>query len=644
MPIVRPGTPEPNEVVSDETLHFVFPGSDIVLRSCDSHDFRVLKLYIVSVSPILRELLTSAPNSSDATHDEEPLPVVKLSESGAIIFSLLSFIFPVPPILPSTTEKIMELLSAAQKYQMDLVLTQIRGVISRRDPPFIRPLAETAFHDYFLAQKHELHQEAVQAARVTLRLSLSLENLEDRLEFMPGAYLRELWKYHERVRTDLKSRLLEFMDADLPDDVKALRCADTRPSSHPFPRWLEKYIESLAEALHLFDLIEFENVRARHIRVESRRSACPCAGISSQAIRTFWEALTAVVHGTMEQVRRTRVTMPHPDDEYEHQQADSTLALVKEEPTCENSDPPSVPLCLDIPDANIVVRSSDQANLRVHKSVLAMSSPFFKDLLSLPQPPDDELFDGLPVVQLSEDAGLLINLISLLYPIPPVIPSSYEKVFALLAACQKYDMVSIQSYIRAEIKRGTFPAPVGAEAFRGYVIASVMGLIPEMESAACLTLVYLMTFESLGEGLQSFNGRALCDLVRYRKRCRDNILSCLDSFFDVHSRCQIWEGCREWLSCQAAPQNTPTSWLRRFFRTKSAELKKSFTSAIFSPSTILEGYLTALKDHTDPTLLGCSSCARVHMEGQLFFRELENELTQALDKVNTLSVTELDSL
>jgi hypothetical protein len=51
-----------------------------------------------------------------------------------------------------------------------------------------------------------------------------------------------------------------------------------------------------------------------------------------------------------------------------------------------------------------------------------MSSPFFKDLLSLPQPPDDELVDGLPVVQLSENADLLNSLISLLYPIPPVIP------------------------------------------------------------------------------------------------------------------------------------------------------------------------------------------------------------------------------
>jgi hypothetical protein len=150
--------------------------------------------------------------------------------------------------------------------------------------------------------------------------------------------------------------------------------------------------------------------------------------------------------------------------------------------------------------------------------VLALSSPFFKDLLSLPQPTEEELVDGLQVVRLSEpeDAGLLTSLVSLLYPVPPVIPGSYEKVFALLAACQKYEMESIQSYIRAEIIRGTFPAPAKAEGFNAYASASSMRLVPEMENAARLTLGYPMTFESLGEGLRSFKGRALCDLVRYR--------------------------------------------------------------------------------------------------------------------------------
>ncbi|KAH8985582.1 hypothetical protein EDB92DRAFT_1882556 [Lactarius akahatsu] len=389
----------------------------------------------------------------------------------------------------------MELLAVAQKYQMDSVLTRVRGTISRQDPPFIRP--ETALHVYFLAQKYEIHQEALQAARVTLRLSMTIEGLEDKLDFpgMTGSYLHELWKYHQRVRTDLKSGVLEFKNSGLLDVVNGLRCNTPYSYSDSFPQWLDDYIGSIAEGPHLLDLIEFESTWARHI--QSNNCSCSCVGISSQVMRTFWEALTNVVHRTVERV-------------------DSTLALVKEEPTSTNSDPPSLPLCLDLPDANIIVRSSDQATFRVHKSVLAISSSFFKHPLSFPQQPDDELVDGLPVIQLPEDADLLNSLVSLLYPISPVIPGSYEKVFALLAACQKYGMTSIQFYIRTEIKNGRFPAPVATEAFRAYAIASSMGLIPEMESAARLTLGRPMTFESLGKGLRSFKGRALCDLLRYR--------------------------------------------------------------------------------------------------------------------------------
>jgi hypothetical protein len=65
-----------------------------------------------------------------------------------------------------------------------------------------------------------------------------------------------------------------------------------------------------------------------------------------------------------------------------------------------------------------------------------MASPFFKDLLSLPQPSDGEFVDGLPVVQLSEGSRLLNTLVSVLYPVPTVIPDSYEEVLYFLATCQ----------------------------------------------------------------------------------------------------------------------------------------------------------------------------------------------------------------
>jgi hypothetical protein len=99
--------------------------------------------------------------------------------------------------------------------------------------------------------------------------------------------------------------------------------------------------------------------------------------------------------------------------------------------------------------------------------------------------------------------------------------NSYFKVLYLLAACQKYEMASVQSYIRLQVKWGEFPAPKGAEAFAAYAIASAKRLIPEMENAARLTLGYDMTFEKLGEGLRFFEGSALRDLAGFRKGARD---------------------------------------------------------------------------------------------------------------------------
>ena len=319
-----PVPPAPDEVVSDETLDFNYPGSDIVLRSCDSHNFRLPKLYIVFCSPVLQNLIQSLSNSSDVPNGEEleqepSFPVVTLPESKATLYNLLTFIFPVTPILPPTAEKIIELLVVAKKYEMYSVLSHIRNAISRQDPPFIRP--DTAFHIYFLAQENELHQEAVQAARLTLLFPMTIEVLEDKLDFpgRTGASLHELWKYHERVRTDLKSALIEFRSSGLPDDVKSLLCTHPQPDSdYPslvsgFPQWIDDYINSIAGSPHRFDLIEFESAWVYHIPGNvyvshgmfgsARGQTCSCAYISSQVIRTFWGALTSVVHRTIEQVR-----------------------------------------------------------------------------------------------------------------------------------------------------------------------------------------------------------------------------------------------------------------------------------------------------------------------------------------------------
>jgi hypothetical protein len=131
----------PFEAISttDESLPNIpdYPGADsIILRSQDSHDLRVLKIFISLNSPVLGELVRRTLASPGDASAEASLPVVQLPECGRILRNLLTFILPVFPVIPPTHEETVELLLIAQKYQMETVLVHIRGTIARQNPPF----------------------------------------------------------------------------------------------------------------------------------------------------------------------------------------------------------------------------------------------------------------------------------------------------------------------------------------------------------------------------------------------------------------------------------------------------------------------------------------------------------------------------
>src|SRR5260221_6028517 len=67
-------------------------------------------------------------------------------------------------------------------------------------------------------------------------------------------------------------------------------------------------------------------------------------------------------------------------------------------------------------DGNVVFQAEDTL-FRIHRSILSRQSQFFEDMFSMPQVPsqEDELIDGCPVVQLSDTAEDMGNIISLLY-------------------------------------------------------------------------------------------------------------------------------------------------------------------------------------------------------------------------------------
>jgi hypothetical protein len=203
----------------------------------------------------------------------------------------------------------------------------------------------------------------------------------------------------------------------------------------------------------------------------------------------------------------------------------------------------------------------------------------------------------------------------------------------LLTACQKYDMDSVQSFIRAEVSCGAFPAPSGAEAYSEYAIASARDLIPEMENAARQTLDHPLTFEMIGKGLE---GWAMGDLASFRRRCRDSLIACLDSFLEVEPSgpSSIWVGCPH-VSRRPAPTGPVVrvlpSWLQELLSRSRSDLKlQVYTHPLDIHSRIREEYVKALQTHLD-----CKFCVAVHVKkGFAYCAELEKKLEQARNKVS----------
>ena len=219
-----------------------------------------------------------------------------------------------------------------------------------------------------------------------------------------------------------------------------------------------------------------------------------------------------------------------------------------------------------------------------------------------------------------------------------MIPNFYHKVLYLLAACQKYEMASVQSSIRAEVKLGEFPVPSGVKAFSAYAIASRKGLIQEMESAARQTLDHPMTFENLGEALRLFEGWALRDLFNFRRRCVQNLVACLDLFNEAvpPGPSSVWVGCPE--NAQYYRDNSGQrrqiqilpKWLSQLLSQSQDDLKlQKFTDPLVIHSRIRGEYLKSLQTH-----LHCKPCLEAHVTRcSTFCTDLEDNLEQARNKV-----------
>ncbi|KAJ8076171.1 hypothetical protein PM082_022156 [Marasmius tenuissimus] len=111
----------------------------------------------------------------------------------------------------------------------------------------------------------------------------------------------------------------------------------------------------------------------------------------------------------------------------------------------ETDDPDALPQ-IDDPNADIIIRASDNVDFQVHSSVLSDASPFFRQVFAGPTPPPrySGSLDRIPV---SENSQTFRHLLRFMYPgmIHPRL-SGWEESKSLFEAFLKYEMVGSESF------------------------------------------------------------------------------------------------------------------------------------------------------------------------------------------------------
>lgn len=145
------------------------------------------------------------------------------------------------------------------------------------------------------------------------------------------------------------------------------------------------------------------------------------------------------------------------------------------------------------PRANLILRSADGVHFRVRDGILAEASAFFQDMLSLPNGPrpltgseEQEYYDGIPVIPVSESLKTLDNLLRFCYPVENPVMDDPGDICDVLEASRKYIMGYIERLIMDQ-----FDKPVGVQPLQLYAHVVRRTWNEEIKKAALASLLVL---------------------------------------------------------------------------------------------------------------------------------------------------------
>lgn len=176
-------------------------------------------------------------------------------------------------------------------------------------------------------------------------------------------------------------------------------------------------------------------------------------------------------------------------------------------------------------DADITIRSSDNAHFRVHTLILKKASPVFSDMLQMSHGVERET---LHTVELTEDGDTLTQVLQSCYmnlDFPEI--DTLDQLAMLLDVCDKYQMIGVARRLAEAMLGSAFdttePLRVLTLAYRAQAARS---LLHAAQQCLCLSQVDLIHSDV---DLRSMLASTYRYLLRYHDRCRRVAVEILSS-------------------------------------------------------------------------------------------------------------------
>lgn len=252
----------------------------------------------------------------------------------------------------------------------------------------------------------------------------------------------------------------------------------------------------------------------------------------------------------------------------------------------------------DDEEADIILRTSDNIDFLVYSVLLRISSPFFKTLLSLPQPPStadptQEVCDGKPIIPITEESKVIDQVLRFCYPFGDPELKNFADIVDIVEALKKYELVQLDRAAKLFCAEQVLEA----KPFQVFAIVSKLKMKEEAQKAAFYSLRYPFPSTCVPE-FSLITGSQLHQLLIYRQRCAEVARQYFDRL--VWSRSQPWFTCSQCtktimtsngssttsrgvpsLKTGTNKKSVPALWFHRFIQTMPALLDSQPWPTVF---------------------------------------------------------------